>query len=61
MNKARISMQNYMFSSFLIVVFFFALVAVLGLIFSSISMNSTYAQIEITTDENITSPNLIGR
>jgi hypothetical protein len=57
MNKARISMQNYMFSSFLIVVFFFALVAVLGLIFSSISMNSTYAQIEITTDENITSPN----
>jgi len=57
MSKARISMQNYMFSSLLIVVFFFALVAFLGLIFSSMSINSTYAQIEITTDENITSPN----
>ena len=57
MNKARISMQNYMFSSLLIVVLFFALVAVLGLIFFSISMNSTYAQIEIPTDKNVTSPN----
>jgi hypothetical protein len=36
-------------------VFFFTLVVV-GLIFSSNSMNSAYAQIEITTNKNITSP-----
>jgi len=40
-------------------VFFFTLLVV-GLIFSSNSMNSTYAQIEITTDKNITSPNFNG-
>lgn len=56
-NKTRISMQNYMFSSLLIVVLFFALVAILGLTFFSISTNSTYAQIEIPTDKNVTSPN----
>jgi hypothetical protein len=32
------------------------MVAALGLIFSSMSVNSTYAQIEITTDENISKP-----
>jgi hypothetical protein len=32
------------------------LIALLGLIFSSMSMNSTSAQLEITTDENISAP-----
>jgi hypothetical protein len=59
MNKTRISMQNSIFSSPFMLVFFFTLVVV-GLIFSSNSMNSAYAQIEITTDKNITSPNFNG-
>jgi hypothetical protein len=59
MNKARISMQNSTFSSPFMLVFFFTLVVV-GLIFSSNSMNSAYAQIEITTDKNITSPKFNG-
>jgi hypothetical protein len=55
--KSRINMQNYaMCSSLLMSIFFCTLVALLGLIFSSISMNSTSAQLEITTDENISAP-----
>jgi len=59
MNKTRISMQNSIFSSPFMLVFFFTLVVV-GLIFSSNSMNSAYAQIEITTDKNMTSPKFNG-
>src|SRR6059036_1560887 len=58
--KTRIIMNNSNYSSPLMLVFFAALVAVLGLIFTSMSMNSTYAQIEIPTDKNITSPNFNG-
>jgi hypothetical protein len=50
----RISIQNYSLSSaILISIFYCTLVAALALIFSAMSMNSTFAQIEITTDENI--------
>ena len=56
-NKTRISMQYSLFSSPLMLVFFFTLAAGLGLIFSSNSMNSINAQIEIPTDKNVTSPN----
>jgi hypothetical protein len=56
-NKTRISMQYSLFSSPLMLVFFFTLAAGLGLIFSSNSMNSIYAQIEIPTGKNVTSPN----
>lgn len=58
-NKTRISTQYSLFSflSPLMLVFFFTLAASLGLIFSSNSMNSIYAQIEIPTDKNVTSPN----
>ena len=56
MNKTRISMQNSMISSPLMLVLFITLVAVLGLISSYISVNLTYAQIEVTTDENLSSP-----
>jgi hypothetical protein len=55
MNETRISIQNSIFSLPFMLVFFFTLVVV-GLIFSSNSMNSAYAQIEITTNKNITSP-----
>jgi hypothetical protein len=50
-------MQYSLFSSPLMLVFFFTLAASLGLIFSSNSMNSIYDQIEIPTDKNVTSPN----
>jgi hypothetical protein len=50
-------MQNYAIgSSLLMWIFFSTLFVALGLFFSSVSMNSTYAQIELTTDENISSP-----
>ncbi|TLX67480.1 MAG: hypothetical protein E6K94_06830 [Thaumarchaeota archaeon] len=53
----RITMQYYAIgSSLLMWIFFCTLFVALGLFFSSISMNSTYAQIELTTDENISSP-----
>lgn len=59
MNKASISMQYSLFSSPFMLVFFFTLVVV-GIIFSSNSMNSAYAQIEIPTDKNVTFPNFNG-
>jgi len=59
-SKTRIIMNNSNYSSPLMLIFFATLVAVLGLIFTSMSMNSTYAQIEIPTDKNITSPNFNG-
>jgi hypothetical protein len=58
--RASISMQYSLFSSPLMLVFFFTLAAGLGLIFSSNSMNLIYAQIEIPTDQNVTSPNFNG-
>ncbi len=46
-------MQNFAFhSSLLMFISYCTLAAVLGLISSYMSVNSTYAQIEITTDEN---------
>ncbi len=59
-SKTRIIMNNSNYSSPLMLLFFAALVAVLGLIFTSTSMTSTYGQIEIPTDKNITSPNFNG-
>ena len=55
LNKTRIGMQNSMFSSLLIMIFFFTSVAALGLFFTTISINSIYAQMEIPSDKNITS------
>jgi len=52
--KTRTSIQYSMFSPYLVFVFF-TLVAILGFIFSSNSMNLIYAQIEISIDKNITS------
>jgi len=54
--KTKAYMQNFAMSSLLMAIFFCTLFAALGLFFSSISMNSTYAQIEVTTDGNISSP-----
>jgi len=49
----KIRMQNFVFhSSLLMFISYCTLAAVLGLISSYMSVNSTYAQIEITTDEN---------
>jgi hypothetical protein len=57
MGVTRITLQNYTIgSSLLILIFFCTLFVALGLFFSFISMNSTYAQIEVTADENISSP-----
>ena len=54
-------MQNFAFhSSLLMFISYCSLAAVLGLISSFMSINSTYAQIEIPTDKNITSPNFNG-
>jgi len=53
-NKANT--QNFAIASLLMSIFFCTLFAALGLFFCSISMNSTYAQIEVTTDENLSSP-----
>jgi hypothetical protein len=60
MNKTRISMQYSLTSSLLILICIFTLASVLGLVFSSNSMNTIYAQIEIPADKNITSPNFNG-
>jgi hypothetical protein len=50
-------MQNFAFhSSLLMFISYCSLAAVLGLISSFMSINSTYAQIEITTDENYSNP-----
>src|SRR5436309_2211589 len=55
--KTKANMQNFgMSSSLLMSIFFCVLFAALGLFFCSISVNSTHAQIEITTGENISSP-----
>ena len=59
-NKTRIRLQYSLISPPLILISFFTLASVLGLVFSSNSMNSIYAQIEIPTDRNITSPNFNG-
>ena len=57
LSKACISIQNYPLCSLILIsIFYCALVAALGLFAIFISMNSTYAQIEITTNENISSP-----
>jgi hypothetical protein len=55
--KTKANMQNFGISSSLLMsIFFCVLFAALVLFFCSISMNSTHAQIEITTGENISSP-----
>jgi hypothetical protein len=51
----RITMQNFGISSLLMAIFFCTLFAGIGLFFSSMSV-PTYAQIEVTADENISSP-----
>ena len=48
-------MQNFALPSPLMLIFFCALLAGIGLFFSSISVQ-TYAQIEVTADQNISSP-----
>jgi len=56
-SKTGIGIQNYATCpSPLILIFYCTLVVSLGLIVSYISMNTTYAQIEITTNENISKP-----
>jgi hypothetical protein len=49
-------MQNFVVPSLLMVIFFCTLTAVLGLIFSSMYMNPTHAQVEITTGKNYSKP-----
>jgi hypothetical protein len=57
MIKTKANIQNFDISSSLITsIFFSILVAALGLFFCYVPVNSTYAQIEVTTDENISSP-----
>ena len=56
LNKTRINMQNAIPSSLLMMIFFLTLVSALGLFFITISISSTYAQVEIPADKNITSP-----
>jgi len=59
-SKTRIGMQNYTLpSSLLTLISYSTLFAVLGLFFT-ISTSSIYAQIEITTDETISSPKFNG-
>jgi hypothetical protein len=58
--RTRISIQNYTLpSSLLILISYCTLFAVLGLFFT-MSTSSIYAQIEITTGENISSPKFNG-
>jgi hypothetical protein len=58
--KTTISMQNYTLPLLpLILISYWALFAVLGLFFT-MSTSSIYAQIEITTDKNISSPKFNG-
>jgi hypothetical protein len=54
--KTKAYMQNFGMSSLLMAIFFCTLFVGLSLFFSSICMNLTYAQIEVTTDGNISSP-----
>ncbi|MGI0032115.1 MAG: FxLYD domain-containing protein [Nitrososphaeraceae archaeon] len=49
-------MQNFALRSLLMFIFFCTLTAVLGLIFFSMYMNPTHAQVEITTNENYSNP-----
>jgi len=57
MIKTKANIQNFGISSSLMTsIFFSILIAALGLFFCSLPVNSTYAQIEVTTDENISSP-----
>lgn len=57
LNWTKITMQaKILCSSILISIFCCTIIAFLGLFFSSMFMNSAYGQIEITTDQNITSP-----
>jgi hypothetical protein len=57
MGVTRVTMQSYaMGSSRLMWILLCTLLVAIGLFFSSIAMNSTYAQIEVTTDKNISSP-----
>jgi hypothetical protein len=49
-------MQNFAVPSLLMVIFFCTLTVVLGLIFSSMYMNPTHAQVEITTGKNYSKP-----
>jgi Flp pilus assembly protein TadG len=49
-------MQNFALPSLLVFIFFCTLTAVLGLIFFSMYMNPTHAQVEITTNENYSNP-----
>ena len=58
--RVRIIMENFVLHSSLMFISCCTLAAVLGLISSFMSINSTYAQIEIPTDKNITSPNFNG-
>lgn len=56
LKKTRIDTQNSTSSSLLMMIIFLTLVSALGLFFTTISINSIYAQVEIPTDKNITSP-----
>jgi hypothetical protein len=57
MGVTRVTMQSYSMGSLrLMWILLCTLLAAIGLFFSSIAMNSTYAQIEVTTDKNISSP-----
>ena len=54
--KTKAYMQNFGMSSLLMAIFFCTLFVGLSLFFSSICMNLIYAQIEVTTGGNISSP-----
>ena len=54
--RVRIIMENFVLHSSLMFISCCTLAAVLGLISSYMSVNSSYAQIEVTTGENISSP-----
>src|SRR6266498_2247853 len=54
--RVRIIMENFVLHSSLMFISFCTLAAVLGLISSYMSVNSSYAQIEVTTGGNISSP-----
>jgi hypothetical protein len=54
--RVRIIMENFVLHSSLMFISCCTLAAVLGLISSYMSVNSSYAQIEITTGRNISSP-----
>lgn len=54
--RVRIIMENFVLHSSLMFISCCTLAAVLGLISSYMSVNSSYAQIEVTTGRNISSP-----